>query len=78
LGDLKASPARKRKARFDARARSTLRRFARDWIWPRHRQIVLAVLITASLAATTGGYPLVIKHAFDSLMKPQGSDLAWI
>ena len=30
------------------------------------------------LAATTGGYPLIIKHAFDSLMKADGSALPWV
>ena len=38
----------------------------------------LAFLITAALAATTGGYPLIIKHAFDSLSKPGSAALGWV
>ena len=49
--------------------RATLRRFVADWVAPRWRQIALAFVFTAGLAATTGGYPLIIKHSFDSLMQ---------
>ena len=30
------------------------------------------------LAATTGGYPLIIKHSFDSLMKADSGALPWV
>jgi subfamily B ATP-binding cassette protein MsbA len=59
----------------DARRQGTLRRFCADWLMPRWRQIGLALLFTAGLAATTGGYPLVIKHSFDSLLKADSSAL---
>ena len=63
---------------LDERARGTLRRFLADWVWPRWRQIVLAFAFTAGLAATTGGYPLIIKHSFDSLMRADSGVLPWV
>ena len=63
---------------FDERSRGTLRRFIDDWIRPRWRQILVALLFTAGLAATTGGYPLIIKHSFDSLMKADSQVLPWV
>jgi subfamily B ATP-binding cassette protein MsbA len=55
-----------------------LRRFVADWVWPRWRQITLALLFTLGLAATTGGYPLVIKHSFDSLLTPDSQALPFV
>ena len=63
---------------LDARVRSTLRRFVDDWVWPRWREIALAFVFTAGLAATTGGYPLIIKHSFDSLMRADSGVLPWV
>jgi len=63
---------------FDARAQGTLRRFVGDWLWPRWRQIGMALIFTACLAATTGGYPLIIKHSFDELMRPHSGALPWV
>jgi ATP-binding cassette, subfamily B, bacterial MsbA len=60
---------------FDESVQSTLRRFVADWVVPRWRQIALAFVFTAGLAATTGGYPLVIKYSFDSLMRPDSHTL---
>jgi subfamily B ATP-binding cassette protein MsbA len=76
MGDA-APPAVKVKAKLalDEHARGVLRRFIRDWIWPARRQVVLALSFTAGLAATTGGYPLIIKHSFDSLMKAESGIL---
>ncbi len=54
---------------IDSHARSLLMRFIHDWLVPRWKQIVLAALLTAVLAAATGGYPMVIKFSFDTLMK---------
>ena len=59
-------------------APSTLRRFVADWLLPRWRQIAVALFFTAGLAATTGGYPLVIKHSFDSLLKTDSHALPWV
>jgi subfamily B ATP-binding cassette protein MsbA len=63
------------KLALDAHVRGVLRRFIRDWIWPVRGTVVLALLFTLGLAATTGGYPLIIKHSFDSLMKAEGGML---
>jgi subfamily B ATP-binding cassette protein MsbA len=70
-----------RKARslaLNTRERGLLRRFLAAWIWPRWRQIVLALLFTGGLAAATAGYPLIIKAAFDSLMQPGSLALPWV
>jgi subfamily B ATP-binding cassette protein MsbA len=62
----------------DKRAQGTLRRFVADWVLPRWREIAWAIAFTAGLAATTGGYPLIIKHSFDTLMKAQAGLLPWV
>ena len=59
---------------LDARA-GTLRRFFDDWVLPRWREIAGALVLSAALAATTGGYPLIIKYSFDTLLKGDGSAL---
>jgi subfamily B ATP-binding cassette protein MsbA len=59
-------------------ARGTLRRFLKDWILPRWREIAVALAFTAGLAAATAGYPLTIKRAFDSLMEPNSPALPWV
>jgi subfamily B ATP-binding cassette protein MsbA len=56
---------------YDPRARGLLKRFLADWVWPRWRKLVLALLLTLCLAVATGAYPLIIKLSFDTLM--QGS-----
>jgi len=78
LGDVAAPTRKARKPRFDGWARGTLRRFLYDWVWPRRNDVALALLVTAGLASVTGGYPLMIKHAFDSLAKPGTDALGWI
>ncbi len=62
----------------ERRLRGSLRRFIDDWVLPRWRQIAVALVLTSGLAATTGGYPLIIKHAFDTLLKGDGSALPWV
>ncbi|MDX2202768.1 MAG: ABC transporter ATP-binding protein [Hyphomicrobiaceae bacterium] len=49
-------------------ARSTLARFLDDWIFPRWKDVALALAFTTGLAATTGAYPLIIKSSFEALM----------
>ncbi len=44
-----------------------LRRCWRDWIAHRWRALVVALLLMAVVAATTGLYPLVIKYSYDTL-----------
>jgi subfamily B ATP-binding cassette protein MsbA len=63
---------------LDERAKSILRRFVADWVAPRWRQIALVFVFTAGLAATTGGYPLIIKRSFDSLMQADSRVLPWV
>ena len=63
---------------LDERAKSILRRFVADWVAPRWREIALAFVFTSGLAATTGGYPLIIKHSFDSLMQSDSRVLPWV
>jgi subfamily B ATP-binding cassette protein MsbA len=63
---------------FGSRTRGTLVRFVGDWLRPRWHQVALVLIFTAGLAATTGGYPLVIKHSFDSLMHPDSPGLSWV
>ncbi|MEO1204950.1 MAG: ABC transporter ATP-binding protein [Pseudomonadota bacterium] len=53
---------------FDEPSRILLRRFFADWVAPRWRELLLALGLTALLAAATGGYPLIIKLSFDTLM----------
>jgi subfamily B ATP-binding cassette protein MsbA len=67
-----------RKLALDEHARGVLRRFVDDWIAPRWRQILVALVFTSGLAATTGGYPLIIKYSFDSLMRADSGTLPWV
>jgi len=78
LGNSLKSDRKLRPPALNERSRGTLRRFVNDWIWPRWRQILVALLFTAGLAATTGGYPLIIKHSFDSLMRADSQILPWV
>jgi ATP-binding cassette, subfamily B, bacterial MsbA len=63
---------------LDAKTRGTLHRFLHEWIFPRWRRIAVAFALTSGVAATTGGYPLIIKHSFDSLMKGDAEMLPWV
>src|SRR5262249_54851158 len=62
---------------LDERAKGTLRRFVADWVAPRWREIAVAFVFTAGLAAPTRGYPLIIKHSFYSLMHSHSRVLPW-
>ncbi len=54
---------------FDSQSRHLLGRFLNDWVWPRWKSLLFALLLTACLAAATGAYPLIIKSSFDTLLK---------
>ncbi len=54
---------------LDAEKRGLLKRVLRDWVWPRKRELGLAFVLMAGLAAVTGFYPRLIKYAFDVLPK---------
>ncbi len=71
----KVKPNKPARMKLNAQARGLLGRFFRDWIAPRWRELIVAVLLTAVLAAATGGYPIIIKYAFDTLMQGDVTDL---
>ncbi len=56
---------------LDEQQRGLLNRFLRDWVYPRWRELLVAMVLTALLAAVTGAYPMIIKVSFDMLMKDQ-------
>lgn len=73
-----ASGPPKRSARrvaFDADSRRLTARFLNDWVWPRWRSLLVALILTACLAAITGGYPMIIKLSFDTLMQQESAPL---
>jgi ATP-binding cassette, subfamily B, bacterial MsbA len=77
----KPDAAARRAARqlsLDAHQRGLLRRFCRDWIAPRWRELGFALFLTALLAAATGAYPMIIKASFDALMKEQQGALPYV
>jgi ATP-binding cassette, subfamily B, bacterial MsbA len=80
LGDTAEAPdaKAKTKVRWDGRARGLLRRLVRDWIWPRHAEIAVALVWTVCLAAATAGYPALIRVAFDAISNPGSIALAWV
>ncbi len=49
-----------------------------DWIWPRRWELVWTLVLTACLAAATGGYPTVIKLSFDTLMNGDKAVLPYV
>jgi ATP-binding cassette, subfamily B, bacterial MsbA len=63
---------------FDERQRGLLKRFMRDWVYPRWRELIVAMILTAFLAAITGAYPMIIKASFDMLMKNETGMLPYI
>lgn len=69
---------KKRRLALTPVTRSLLYRFISDWITPRWRQLLIAGILTAGLAAATGAYPLVIKYSFDTLMKGDASWLPYV
>lgn len=69
---------RARGVAFDAHSRLLLSRFLKDWVRPRWRELLVALALTAGLAAATGAYPMVIKFSFDSLLKGDVTWLPWV
>jgi ATP-binding cassette, subfamily B, bacterial MsbA len=74
-----AAAAKKSKGKhpraWDKKSRDLGRRFVRDWIQPRWRELLVATVLTGALAAATGAYPMVIKLSFDILME---GDVGWL
>ena len=63
---------------LDEHRRGLLKRFLRDWVYPRWRELIVAMILTALLAAVTGAYPMIIKASFDMLMKDQQGMLIYV
>jgi subfamily B ATP-binding cassette protein MsbA len=72
-----AKPTAK-KLTLDERQRGLLLRFTREWVAPRWRELIFALLLTGLLAAATGAYPMIIKASFDALMKEQNTALPYV
>ncbi len=72
-----ARPAPK-KLTLDEHQRGLLVRFTREWVAPRWRELIGALILTALLAAATGAYPMIIKASFDALMKEQSAALPYV
>ncbi len=66
--DAKKSSGPPPKLELDQRTRGLLKRFVNDWVWPRWRQILIALGLTALLAAATASYPKIIKDSFDTIL----------
>jgi ATP-binding cassette, subfamily B, bacterial MsbA len=73
----KSDRKQKTRLRLDEASRSLFNRFLADWVWPRWRELMSTFVLTACLAAATGGYPTVIKFSFDTLMSPKGIEAIW-
>ena len=67
-----------KKLSLDEHQRGLLKRFAREWVAPRWRELIGALALTALLAAATGAYPMIIKASFDALMKEQNAVLPYV
>ncbi|MCH9806390.1 MAG: ABC transporter ATP-binding protein/permease [Alphaproteobacteria bacterium] len=66
---------KKKESAFDKRSRELLWRFLSDWVFPRWRRLIIVFVFMACLAAVTGGYPMIIKMSFDTLMADDGKNL---
>lgn len=60
---------------LDAESIALIKRYGQEFVAPLWRQIAVALALTACLAAATGGYPLIIKYSFDSLLAKDGGIL---
>ena len=54
---------------FDAQTRGLLRRFWNEWASDKWRELLVAFVLMAIVAATTGAYPLIIKNSYDMLTR---------
>ena len=53
---------------LDTEGRHLLVRFLDEWVWPRGKSLIFALVLMAGLALATGAYPLIIKSSFDTLL----------
>ena len=68
IADKPTGPRRSALA-LDGRTIGLYRRFFDDWVRPRWRELVLALVLSGALAAVTPLYPWIIRVAFDTLMQ---------
>ena len=66
-GTQAAAKRASKKLTLDQHQRGLLKRFMREWVAPRWRELLWALVLTGLLAATTGAYPMIIKASFDTL-----------
>jgi ATP-binding cassette, subfamily B, bacterial MsbA len=77
-GTQAAAKRASKKLTLDEHQRGLLKRFTREWVAPRWRELLWALVLTGLLAATTGAYPMIIKASFDTLMKEQNAALPYV
>lgn len=53
-------------------------RYLKQFVVPLWRQIMWALVLTAGLAAVTGGYPLIIKYSFDTILQAKDGGLSFV
>ncbi|MDX2263742.1 MAG: ABC transporter ATP-binding protein [Hyphomicrobiales bacterium] len=71
----KIKPDRPKKP-LDASSIPLLKRCWREWVRPYWGQLLGVVGIMAILAATTGAYPIIIKHSYD-MLNAKNLDVLW-
>ncbi len=71
-------PTKPKLSAFGPASRRLLKRFLDEWIFPRWRALLVVFGLTAALAAATGGYPMIIKLCFDTLMKDKEVVLTYL
>jgi ATP-binding cassette, subfamily B, bacterial MsbA len=60
---------------LDDQTRALLIRFWSSWVRGRWRELLVAFGLMAIVAATTGAYPIIIKHSYDMLVSAQANVL---
>ena len=72
---------RLRRLATDPRNKQLIARFIGDWVLPRWREVLWALVLALGLAGATAAYPKIIKVSFDTLQKvgPETADrLTWV
>ncbi len=61
-------PPARRRLIFNGPAAHLIRRFLAEWVRPRWKTLLLALILSALLAAVTPLYPWIVRVSFDTLM----------
>ena len=64
--------------KLDEQTRALLTRFWNFWVKGRWRELLVAFLLMAIVAATTGAYPIIIKHSYDILISAKAGVLGLV